>query len=107
MAAEFEVSSKGSNKSLLDAIAMLAEHNIDLNTVVTAKLEDRQVLAVNVFNKPGQWLRIAKALVDGGIETNASYMLGQKGDTMSFVFVVSDYEKSRKICSRIGECSID
>jgi len=26
---------------------------------------------------------------------------------MSFVFVVSDYEKSRKICSRIGECSID
>ena len=94
MAAEFEMSSKGSSKSLLGAIAMLAEHDINLNTVATAKLEDRhvvkflagseeevrnmlmkadlefrdrQVLVVDVFNKPGQWLRIAKALVDDGI----------------------------------------
>ena len=134
MAAEFEMSFTGSSKGLLDAIAMLAEHNINLNTVATAKLEDRyvvkfltgseeevrrmlmkadlqfrdrQVLVVRVFNKPGQWLRVAKALVEEGIEINASYLLGQKGDSMSFVFVVSDYEKARKICTRIAECSID
>ena len=134
MAAEFEMSFTGSSKGLLDAIAMLAEHNINLNTVATAKLEDRYVvkfltgsdeevrrmlmkadlhfrdrpvLVVSVFNKPGQWFRVAKALVDDGIEINASYLLSQKGDTMSFVFVVSDYEKARKICSRIAECSID
>jgi hypothetical protein len=133
MATEFEMSFTGSSKGLLDAVAMLAEHNINLNTVATAKLEDRyvvkfltgseeevrrmlmkadiqfrdrQVLVVNVFNKPGQWLRVAKTLVKEGIEINASYLLGQKGDSMSFVFVVSDYEKARKICARIAECSI-
>lgn len=134
MATEFELVFKGSSKGLLDAVAMLAEHNINLNTVATAKIgdqyyvkfltgseeevrrmlmkadlqfRDRQVLVVNVFNKPGQWLRIAKALVDNEIEINASYLLGQKGDTMSLVFVVNDYEKARKICSRMAECSID
>jgi len=134
MATEFEMSFTGSSKGLLDAIAMLAEHNINLNTVATAKIDDRyfvkfltgseeevrrmlmkadlqfrdrQVLVVRVFNKPGQWLRVARALVEAGIEINASYLMGQKGDTMSLVFVVSDYEKARKICSRIAECSID
>lgn len=134
MATEFEMSFPGSSKSLLDAIAILAEHNVNLNTVATAKIgdshivkfltgseeevrrmlmkadlhyRDRQVLVVNMFNKPGQWLRVAKSLVDDGIEINASYLLGQKGDSMSFVFVVSDYEKARKICTRIAECSID
>ena len=134
MATEFEMSFTGSSKGLLDAIVMLAEHNINLNTVATAKIDDRyfvkfltgseeevrrmlmkadlqfrdrQVLVVRVFNKPGQWLRVARALVEAGIEINASYLMGQKGDTMSLVFVVSDYEKARKICSRIAECSID
>ena len=134
MATEFEMSFTGSSKELLDAIAILAEHNINLNTVATAKLEgryvvkfmtgseeevrrmlmkadidfrDRQVLVVNVFNKPGQWLRVAKALVGEGIEINASYLMSQKGDSMSFVFVVSDYQKARGICTRIAECSID
>lgn len=134
MATEFEMSFKGSTKELLDAISILAEHNVNLNTVATAKVDDRyvvkfhtgneeevrrmlmkadlqfrdrQVLVVNVFNKPGQWLRVAKALVDNGVDINASYLLGQKGDSMSFVFVVSDYEVARKICTRIAECSID
>ena len=134
MATEFEMVFKGSSKGLLDAVSMLAEHSINLNTVATAKIgdqyyvkfltgsdeevrrmlmkadlqfRDRPVLVVRVFNKPGQWLRVAKALVDAGIEINASYLMSQKDDNMSFVFVVSDYEKARGICSRIAECSID
>ncbi|MCU0851779.1 MAG: hypothetical protein MUC90_00765 [Thermoplasmata archaeon] len=134
MATEFELEFKGSTKELLDAISILAEHNINLNTVATAKVDgryvvkfltgseeevrrmlmkaglqyrDRQVMVVRVFNKPGQWLRVARSLVESGIEINASYLLGQKDDSMSFVFVVSDYEKARSVCMRVAECSID
>lgn len=134
MATEFEMSFKGSTKELLDAISILAEHNINLNTVATAKVDgryvvkfhagneeevrrmlmkadlqfkDQRVLVVSVFNRPGQWLRVARTLVENGVDINASYLLGQRGDTMSIVFVVSDYDKARNICSRLGECSID
>lgn len=134
MATEFEMSFTGSSKNLLGAIAVLSEHNINLNTIATAKVEnrfvvkflsgseeevrrmlmkadlqykDRPVLVVSMFNKPGQWLKVARALVDAGIEISASYLMGQKGDTQSFVFAVSDYEKAKRICTRIAECSVD
>jgi len=134
MPTEFEMSFTGSSKNLLDAIAVLAEHNINLNTVATARtkdryvvkfvtgsdeevrrsfmkadlpFKDRRVLVVEMYNRPGQWLRVAKALVDAGIEIEASYMIGQKGDRQSFVFAVSDYEKARIACGSLGECSVD
>lgn len=134
MATEFEMSFAGSSKNLLDAIAVLSEHNINLNTLATAKVgerfvikflsgseeevrrmlmkadlhyKDRPVLVVSMFNKPGQWLKVAHALVDAGIEISASYLMSQKGDTQSYVFAVSDYEKAKKICTRIAECPIE
>jgi len=134
MATEFEMSFTGSSKNLLDAIAVLSEHNINLNTLATAKVgdrfvikflsgseeeirrmlmkadlhyKDRSVLIVSMFNKPGQWLKVAHAIVDAGIEISASYLMSQKGDTQSYVFAVSDYEKAKKICARIAECPIE
>ena len=134
VATEFEMSFSGSSKNLLDAISVLAEHNINLNTIATAKIgdrfvikfltgseeevrrmlmkadlhyKDRPVLVVEVHNKPGQWLKVAKALVDSGIEISASYLLGQKDDSLRFVFTVSDYDKAKTACKKIAECSVD
>ena len=44
MATEFEMSFTGSSKNLLGAIAVLSEHNINLNTIATAKVENRFVV---------------------------------------------------------------
>lgn len=40
----FETSFTGSSKNLLDAIAVLSEHSINLNTLATAKVGDRFVI---------------------------------------------------------------
>jgi hypothetical protein len=134
VATEFEMSFSGSSKNLLDAISVLAEHNINLNTIATAKIgdrfvikfltgseeevrrmlmkadlhyKDRPVLVVEMHDRPGQWLRVARALVDSGIEISASYLLGQKGNSLRFVFAVSDYGKAKAACNKIAECSVD
>lgn len=134
VATEFEMSFSGSSKNLLDAISVLAEQNINLNTIATAKIgdrfvikfltgseeevrrmlmkadlhyKDRSVLVVEMHNKPGQWLKVAKALVDSGVEISASYLLGQKGDSLRFVFAVSDYDKAKAACKKMAECSVD
>ena len=119
---------------MLDAISVLAEHDINLETVATAKIDDRwvikfvtgseeqvrrsfmkadlhfkekPVLVVEMRNRPGQWLKVARALDEAGIEITASYLLNQKGDTQSFVFGVSDRDKARKVCKVLSECSVD
>jgi len=134
MATEFEMSFKGSGKNMLDAISVLADHNVNLETIATAKVDDRwvikfvtgseeevrrsfikadlhfkekPVLVVEMRNRPGQWLKVARALSDAGIEITASYLLNQKGDTQSFVFGASDHERARKVCRVLSECSID
>jgi len=61
---------------------------------------------VEMHNKPGQWLKAARALVDSGVEISASYLLGQKGDSQTFVFAVSDYDKAKTACKQIAECSV-
>ena len=134
MPTEFELTFTGSTKNLLAALAVLAEHEVNLNTIDTRKVgdnfivkfitgseeevrhsfmkadlrfKDRRVLVVEMHNKPGQWLKVADGLVGAGVEIEASYMLSQKGDKQSFVFAVSDYQKARAICGKLGECSID
>lgn len=131
---EFELSVTGSSKDLLGMIAVLAEQSINLDTVATAKIGDRyvirfltgceeesrrtfikadipfkerRVLAIDMYNRPGQWLRAARCLVDSGIELDSSYLLGQKGDRLRFVFGVTDYQKAKKVAEQIAECSVD
>ncbi len=134
MATEFEISVSGPTKNLLNAIGALSSQLINLETVATAKVEDmyvvrfltgnddecrgafmkanlpfkeRKVLVLDVFNRPGQWLRAARCLTDGGVELEGSYLLSQKNDRLRFVFGVSDYEKAKKIVGQITDCSLD
>jgi hypothetical protein len=134
MATEFEISVAGPTKNLLDAIGVLSSQLVNLETVATAKVDDkyvvrfltgnddecrgafmkadlpfkeRKVLVLDVFNRPGQWLRAARCLTDGGVELEGSYLLGQKNDRLRFVFGVSDYERAKKIVGQITDCSLD
>ncbi len=134
MATEFELSVTGNTKTLLDSIAVLADHKINLSTVATARVDDRyvvkfitsddeevrntfmkadipfkerRVLVVNVHDRPGEWVKVARCLVSGGIEINASYMLSKNGTTMRFVFVVDNHDKAKGIAKQITECSVD
>lgn len=134
MVTEFELSVSGSSKNLLSTIEVLAEHNINLDTIATAKVGDRfvikfltgceeecrrtfmkadlpfkerRVLVIDMFNRPGQWVRAARYLVNSGVELNACYLLGQEGNRLRFVFVVEDYEKAKKVAGQIAECAVD
>lgn len=134
MATEFEISVAGPTKNLLDAISVLSSQLVNLETVATAKVGDkyvvrfitgnddecrtafmkadlpfteRKVLVLDVYNRPGQWLKAARCLVDGGVELQGSYLLGQSKDRLRFVFGVSDYAKAKQIVGQITECSHD
>jgi hypothetical protein len=134
MATEFEISVDGPTKNLLDAIGVLSTQLVNLETVATAKVGDkyivrflsgnddecrsafmkadlpfseRKVLVLDVYNRPGQWLKAARCLIDGGVELEGSYLLGQKEDRLRFVFGVSDYQKAKQIVGQITDCSLD
>ncbi len=134
MATEFEVIISGSGKSLLDAIGILADHGVNLNTITTARngsgynvrfitgndeetrrtflkadlpFKERKVLIVDVFNRPGQWVRAASHLVDSGVDLEGSYLLSQNGDRLRFVFAVNNYEMAKKVAGQFTECSMD
>ncbi len=134
MATEFDVYVSGSAKNLLESIKVLADHGINLNTIATTKngsgynvkfltgddertrqtfmkadlpFKERKVLVVDIFNRPGQWVRAASNLVEAGVELEGSYLLGQKGDSLRFVFAVNNYEMAKKVAEQLMECSLD
>lgn len=134
MATEFELMVPGTTKDLVNSVAVLADNSVNLSTVSTAKVgggyvirfltgneeqcrtsfmksdiafKERKVLVLNVFNRPGEWLKAARCLGNAGVEIDTSYLLSREGDRLSFVFVVSDYERAKKIISQITECSLD
>ena len=134
MTTEFELSVDGSSENLLNAISLLAEHQVNLDTIATAKVDDkyvikfltgceeecrrtfmkadlpfkeRKVLVVQMYNKPGQWMKAARALLNGGVGVETSYLSGQEGDKLRFVFGVDDYEGAKTIIGQIAEYSVD
>jgi hypothetical protein len=134
MTTEFELSFNGSGPNLLDAVTILAEHAINMNTIATAKVDgryvikfitgseeevrrtfikadldfkERRVLVVEVNDRPGQWVKAARILVDAGVKLEASYLLGQHGDKLRFVFAVDNYETAKKVAGQITDCSMD
>src|SRR4030042_6287264 len=113
MTTEFELSVSGPSNNLLNAISVLASHAINLDSIATAKTGDkyvikfitaneeecrrtfikadlpykeRKVLAVEMYNRPGQWLKAPKLLVGAGVGLQTSYLIKQKGAKMCFVF---------------------
>jgi hypothetical protein len=134
MTTEFELSMNGSSKNLLDSISVLADQGINLDTIATGRVDghyiikfvtgseeevrrtfmkadlpfkERRVLIVEVHDRPGQWVKAARMLVDGGVGLESSYLLGRHGDKLRFVFVVDNYERAKKIASQVTECSMD
>ncbi len=134
MATEFEIYVSGKSKNLLDAIGILADHGVNLNTIATVKngggysvkfltgneeetrrtfmkadlpFKEKKVLVVDVFNRPGQWVKAASHLADAGVELEGSYLLGQSGDKLRFVFAVGNYEMAKKVAGQFTECSMD
>lgn len=134
MTTEFEMSVNGSSENLLGAFSLLAEHQVNLDTIATAKMDDtyvikfltgceeecrrtfikadlpfteRKVIVVEMLNRPGQWMKAARALVGAGVNLQTSYLSGQKGDKLRFVFGVDDYEKAKEIIAQIAEYSVD
>ena len=134
MTTEFELTVDGSSENLLNAFNILAEHQVNLDTIATAKVDDqyvikfltgceeecrrtfmksdlnfkeRKVLVVEMYNKPGQWMKAARALVDSGVNLETSYLSGQNADKLRFVFGVDDYDKAKDIIGQIAEYSVD
>ncbi|OGS44060.1 MAG: hypothetical protein A3K76_00470 [Euryarchaeota archaeon RBG_13_57_23] len=134
MTTEFEMSVNGNSKDLLDAIAILSSQNVNLDTIATAKTDDRyvvkfltgneeecrrtfikadlpfreqRVLVVDMYNRPGQWMKAARCLVSAGVQLRASYLYSVQGDRMRFVFCVDDYEKAKNVAGQIAECAAD
>jgi len=134
MTTEFELYVPGTSRSLIDAVSVLSEHNINLDTIAARKVGDkyvlrfvtaleeecrrtfmkadlhykeRKVLVVEMKNKPGQWLSAVSQMTKGGVELEGSYLLGQKGAKVRYVFVVDDYAKAKKVACQIAECSHD
>jgi hypothetical protein len=134
MTTEFELTVDGSSENLLNAFNILAEHQVNLDTIATAKVDDkyvikfltgceeecrrtfmksdldfkeRKVLVVEMFNKPGQWMKAARALMGSGVNLETSYLSGQNADKLRFVFGVDDYDKAKEIMGQIAEYSVD
>jgi len=134
MTTEFELSIDGSSENLLNAFNLLAEHQVNLDTIATAKVDEkyvikfltgceeecrrtfmkadlpfteRKVLVVEMFNRPGQWMKAARALVAAGFSLETSYLSGQKDNKLRFVFGVDDYEGAKRIIGQIAEYSVD
>lgn len=134
MTTEFELSVDGSSEDLLSAISLLAEHQVNLDTIATAKVDDRyvikfltgceeecrrtfmkadlpfkerKVLVVEMYNKPGQWMKAARALVNAGVTVETSYLSGQEDDKLRFVFGVDNYDGAKSVIGQIANHSVD
>jgi hypothetical protein len=131
---EFEVRLDGPTKSLLSAIRVLAEQKINLDTVSVAKSDhgylvrflsgsaedvrtammkadlhfrENKVLVIEIPNRPGQWLRVAQAIADDGIEISHTYRVGEENQNHVYAFGVSDYQKAKMSCGKHGVCWVD
>ena len=131
---EFELSISGSSKYILDAIALLGEHDVNIDSVATARVGDRwvikfltgseeevrrtfikadlnfkerKVLVVDLPDKPGQWVKAAKSLADKGVGIDSSYLLGQKDNKMRFVFGVDKPDFAFKVAKKIPDLSVE
>jgi len=62
---------------------------------------------VEMYNKPGQWMKAARALLNAGVGIETSYLSGQMSDKLRFVFGVDDYDKAKDVIGQIAEYSVD
>jgi hypothetical protein len=63
-------------------------------------IEERNVVEVEVPNKPGELQKVAKKIADGGIDIEYMYATAGKGKTAICVFKMVDNEKAVKIINK-------
>jgi hypothetical protein len=62
-----------------------------------ADIEERDVVGVEMANKPGELQKVAKKIADAGINIDYMYGTAGKGKTTTCVFKTSDDQKMIKI----------
>jgi hypothetical protein len=134
MMTEFELSIMGSSEYLLDVVALLGEHGVNIDTVATARVGDRwvikflsgseeevrrtfvkagldfkerKVLIADMPNTPGEWVRTARALIDREVAIDTSYLLGLKDDKLRFVFGVDNPELAQEIAKGLPGITVE
>jgi len=60
-------------------------------------IEEKDVVAVEVPNKPGELQKVAKKIADGGIDIEYMYATAGKGKTATCVFKTADDSKTVKV----------
>ncbi len=55
----------------------------------------RDVLSIDLADQPGELGRVARKLADAGVNIDAVYVLGQKGDPKQIALWVPDVAKAR------------
>lgn len=56
---------------------------------------ERELLVVDLADKPGELARTARSLANAGINLDAVYLVGQSGTTKSVAFGVPDVAKAK------------
>jgi hypothetical protein len=131
---EFELSISGTSKTLLDAVALLGEHDVNIDSVATAHVSDkwvikfltgseeavrrtfmkaglefkeRKVLVVDMPDRPGEWVKSTRALIDKGVKIDSSYLLDRKDKKLRFVFGVDKPDFALKVAKKIPGLSVE
>ena len=67
---------------------------------LSVAIEERDVVEVELLNKPGELQKIAKRIADAGIDIEYMYATVGKGKTATCVFKTADDQKTIKIINK-------
>ncbi len=65
-----------------------------------AAIEERDVVEVEMLNKPGELQKVAKKIADAGIDIEYMYATAGKGKTATGVFKTADDKKAIKVINK-------
>jgi len=63
-------------------------------------IEERDVVEVELLNRPGELQKVAKRIADAGIDIEYMYATAGKGKTATCVFKTADHQKAIKIINK-------
>ncbi len=69
-------------------------------TPLGVTIEEKDVVAVEVPNKPGELQKVAKKIADGGIDIEYMYATAGKGKTATCVFKTADDSKAVRVINK-------
>lgn len=63
-------------------------------------IEERDVVEVELLNRPGELQKVAKRIADAGIDIEYMYATAGKGKTATCVFKTADHQKAIKVINK-------